>query len=45
MFERSKEARVGRSGGRNQLDHWKYTPLYGKGIKKIENKPMKTTKT
>ena len=34
---------VGGGGGRNQLDHQFYTPLYKKGIKKMENKSMETT--
>ena len=33
----------GGGGGGNPLDHWEYTPLYEKGIKKTENKSMETT--
>ena len=29
-------------GGKHQLDQGKYTPLYEKGIKKTQNKPMDT---
>ena len=30
-------------GGGSRFDHCYYTPLYEKGIKKIENKPIETT--
>ena len=33
----------GGGGGGKWLDHQQYTPLYEKGIKKIENKSMETT--
>ena len=38
-----KMRKVGGGEGGNRFEHWYYTPLYEKGIKKIENKSMKTT--
>ena len=35
--------KVGGGGRDNRLDRGYYTPLYEKGIKKIENKSMETT--
>ena len=35
--------KVGGAGGGSQFDYQYYTPLYEKGIKKIENKSMETT--
>ena len=37
-----EESGVGGWGG-GQFEHHYYTPLYNKGIKEIENKPMETT--
>ena len=38
-----KNKKQGGGGGGNRLDFREYTPLYKKGIKKTENKPMETT--
>ena len=35
--------KVGEVGGGNRLNQQEYTPLYKKGIKKTEKKPVKTT--
>ena len=36
-------SKVGGGGGGSQFNHGYYTPLYEKGIKKIENKSMEST--
>ena len=39
----SAQNKESRRGGWNWLDHQYYSPLYEKGITKIENKSMETT--